>query len=247
MSGKYFIGTSGYSYSHWKGVFYPENLSSSKWLSYYAKYFNAVEINATFYRKLKKSTYERWYRETPEGFIFVLKAPRVITHYNKLQVQEKDVIDFLGDIANLREKASCILWQLPPSMVFDRKILESFLDMLTQISQKNLLHAFEFRNISFFNDDCVELLKKYNVAFVCSHSKRFPCKFFDTASFAYFRFHGPGNLYSSNYSNEELDKWLEVLKEVLKTKDVLIFFNNDFSGYAVKNALYIKEGISKSG
>jgi uncharacterized protein YecE (DUF72 family) len=243
MSGSYFIGTSGYSYSHWKGVFYPEDLSSSKWLSYYCRYFNAVEINATFYRKLRKSTYEKWYEQTPEGFVFVLKGPRTITHYSRLQVQKKDIIDFLEDAASLKEKAACVLWQLPPGMNFDRRTLESFLEMLAQVSPENLLHAFEFRNTSFFSDACVELLRNYNAAFVCAHSKRFPCKFFDTASFAYFRFHGPGNLYNSNYSNEELKEWLKLIKEVLKTRDVFIFFNNDFSGYAVKNAMFIKEGL----
>lgn len=243
MRGRLYIGTSGYSYLHWKGCFYPEDLPSSRWLSYYAQFFNAVELNVTFYRRPRKSTYEKWYRETPENFSFVLKAPRTITHFSRLEVTDQQIKEFFEDISTLKEKAACVLWQLPPQMKFDGALLKNFLNKLKKLTPENLRHAFEFRNQAFYSKPCYEILKNYNVAFVCAHSARYPCKFVDTADFSYFRFHGPGSLYNSSYSDEQLNDWAQIIKKVLEKKPVFVFFNNDFSGFAVNNALYLKDRL----
>ena len=247
-----YLGTSGYAYYHWKGIFYPEDLPSRKWLSYYATYFNAVEINATFYREPAEKTISNWYKSVSNSFTFVLKAPRIITHIKRLKDAEEDARRFLHRALLLKEKLGCILWQFPPGFKPDPEFLTDFFSFLRNLFP-GLRHAVEFRNREAFNEAVYNSLRKVDVALVCAHSARYPCHFIKTADFSYFRFHGPGSLYNSCYSKEEIDKWAAKILSALKEGDSFVFFNNDFSGFAVENSLYLKEKLkefikeSKSG
>ncbi len=145
--GKICIGTSGYTYYHWRGVFYPKNLPSYKWLEYYTKFFKTVELNVTFYRLPQESAFKSWYRRTPKDFIFVLKGSRFITHVKKLQ-RIKNSTKLFFDRANLlKEKLGVILWQLPPSWKKNIKRLESFLEVTTRLSLRSALAPKQSRGL----------------------------------------------------------------------------------------------------
>jgi uncharacterized protein YecE (DUF72 family) len=236
-----FIGTSGWNYPHWaEGVFYPRDLSQSKWLEYYTKFFNCVELNVTFYRLVQKKTFQNWYKRTPHDFYFVAKGSRFITHIKKLKVVKEPLSLFINNVIELKEKLVAILWQLPPSFKKDLLRLESFLKL---IKNSKIRQAFEFRNESWFDKEVYGLLKRYNACLCIAHSSRFPCVKELTADFLYLRFHGGGSLYSSNYSDKELKEWANFAKS---TKgDTFAFFNNDAYGYAVKNALSFRELLEK--
>ena len=236
-----FIGTSGWNYPHWQGVFYPQGLREDKWLEHYTKFFNCVELNVTFYRLLQKKTFENWHKRTPKDFHFVAKGSRFITHIKKIKGIGESLKLFIDNAVGLEEKLAAILWQLPPGFKKDLKRLESFLKLLKKL---NIRQAFEFRNESWFDKETYTLLKEYNACLCIAHSSRFSCVKEVTADFLYLRFHGGEALYSSNYSDRELKEWVNFTKK-FSHKDILAFFNNDAYGYAVKNALRFKELLEK--
>jgi len=267
---KAYIGTSGYNYWHWwDGVFYPADLPQSKWLEYYAKYFDTVELNVTFYRLPQKKTFENWYKRTAKNFLFVAKGSRFITHIKKLKDCGEPLKIFFTNVSALKEKLGPILWQLPPGLKANKEKLNDFCQLLKKIMPK-IVQAFEFRNETWFNEEIYEILRKYNFTLCIAHSPRpsyecfaihdekevgqtregrgspyWPCVEEITADSIYLRFHGGESLYGSNYSDEELKSWARKAKRWLKEdKTVYAYFNNDAYGYAVKNALRLKEMIS---
>jgi len=241
---KSYIGTSGYNYSHWSnGVFYPEGLSQNKWLEYYSQFFNSVELNVSFYRLPSKKTFENWYKRTPKDFYFVAKGSRFITHIKKLSDCREPLKLFLRNSSGLKEKLSCILWQLPPRLKKDLVKLENFLKLF-EGSAKTTRQAFEFRNMSWFDKETYEVLKRYRICLCIAHSHHWPCIKEITSDFLYLRFHGGEILYGSNYSEEELKEWVNFAKST-KIKEIYGFFNNDAYGFAVKNALRFRELLEK--
>jgi len=233
-----YVGTSGWNYLHWKGIFYPEGLPQARWLQHYVKFFNCVELNVTFYRLVKKETFQNWRKRTPEDFYFVAKGSRFITHIKKLKDISQPLNLFLDNARGLRDKLALVLWQLPPSFKKDIKRLTLFFKLL---KKTNLRHSFEFRNESWFDSEVYRLFKEYNFCLCIAHSPRFPCQRVITADFLYLRFHGKELLYGSNYSDKELKAWAEFAREFKKQKDIFAFFNNDARGFAVKNALRFRE------
>jgi len=239
---KIFVGTSGWNYAHWaQGVFYPEGLSQGKWLEYYTKFFNCVELNVTFYRLVQKKTFQNWYQRSPKDFSFVAKGSRFITHIKKIRGVKESLNLFIDNVIELKEKLAAILWQFPPSFKKDLKRLEPFLKLLKNTKFRQV---FEFRNESWFNQEVYRLLREYNACLCIAHSNRFSCIKEVTADFLYLRFHGGESLYSSNYSDKELKEWTDFAKGY-KNKDIFAFFNNDACGYAIKNALRFRELLEK--
>jgi len=237
---KLFIGTSGYNYADWVRVFYPRALSKKEWLSFYSQHFNTVEINATFYHSFKRNVFENWYKQTPLNFSFSIKGSRYITHIKRIKNVQNEVENFFESVQGLKEKLSVILWQFPSSFRLTDEIGERLSKFLIDLP-KNTRHAFEFRHSSWFNDDIYQLLDKNKTGFVINETKAFSVAEKVTSDFAYIRFHGPQSLYSSLYSDEELKVWAEKIRGYLKTHDVYCYFNNDVSGFAVKNALFLKK------
>jgi uncharacterized protein YecE (DUF72 family) len=239
MSNNY-VGTSGWNYNHWKdGVFYPPGLPSSKWLDHYVKFFNSVELNVTFYRLVRKETFEGWYQKTPKDFRFVAKGSRFITHIKRINAVAGPLDLFLKNAQALKDKLLTILWQFAPNFKKDMKRLEAFLKLLAKKSKSR--QSFEFRDTSWFNQEVYDLLKKYNACLCVAHSERYPCVKVVTADFLYLRFHGAtAALYSGNYPDRQLQEWADYAKQ-FKNKDILAFFNNDAQGFAVQNALTFKQ------
>ncbi len=238
MKVKNFIGTSGFSYSHWKGVFYPENLPGSKFLSFYAEKFDTVELNNTFYHTPHDSTIEKWVSQTPKGFVFSVKASKFITHVKRLKDAEESVGKFLEKAALFGEKLGVILFQLPPSLKKDLPLLKEFVSHL----QEGRRYTFEFRHKSWLSDDVYSLLAEKNIAFCISDTPRYPYAEVITADFSYVRLHGHTVLYASEYSKEQLVHYAELIKtNNEKGISFYVYFDNDFGGYAVKNATELKE------
>lgn len=233
------IGTSGWTYDDWDGVFYPAGVKGTAKLDYYVTQFNAVELNATFYRYPTPNMIHSWNRRMPEGFHLAIKASRRITHLKRLQDCATELTEFFARIRDLRP-LRIILWQLPPSLKCDLVSLAGFLELLSQSAMPGIRHAFEFRNKSWWDDGVVPLLQQYRAAFVAISHPVLPSKIVPTTDFLYIRFHGLGRqLYRYDYSDEELWEWVKQVEEVCRDQpieDVYAFFNNDFEGHAVKNA-----------
>jgi uncharacterized protein YecE (DUF72 family) len=232
------IGTSGWNYFHWKGVFYPPDLKSKDWLSFYGEHFDTLELNVTFYRGVKAETFEKWRALVPPGFLFSMKMSRFITHIKRLKVEAESVSRFMKGAALLGDKAGVFLIQLPPSLEYHEETVSSFLTLLNP----RFRYTVEARNKSFLNDAFFSLLKERNCAWCISESAgRFPYAEVLTADFVYMRLHGRENLYTSNYSEEEL---FAIKKKLIQWgKECYVYFDNDAKGFAALNAASLKKMV----
>lgn len=249
--GKLYIGTSGWVYPHWEGIFYPEDLLSKDKLKYFSQHFKTAEINYSFYHLPRPSTYQNWYNQTPEDFLFAVKASRFITHIKRLKGVKTAWKTFLENTLHLKEKLGPILFQFPPSFKATEeniKRLENFLKATRKRTLKtmvlNVRFAFEFRHKSWCDEKIYKLLKKYNSAWVIADSPRYPLADVVTADFVYIRMHGSKVMFSSNYTKKELQDLAKKIKKWLKQGlDVYVYFNNDAMGYAVENAKSLRKMI----
>lgn len=240
------IGTSGWSYRHWQGVFYPPDVKPQHYLEYYASQFDCAELNASFYRLPKPQTVAGWLNRTPEHFRFCLKLSRLITHQKKLVNVEEPLAVFFERFRELIPKLGPILIQLPPGLRFDRKKGVAFFELLrTQYPQ--YAYALEARHESWLTEEALKLLETFGIAFVIADSGgRFPYKEAVTAPFVYLRFHGPQNLYASDYPEQMLQEFAQkIARWRSQGREVWAFFNNDVGGYAVKNAMMLRQLIQE--
>ena len=231
------IGTSGWHYEHWKGPFYPEDLSKQDFLDYYAEHFHTVEINNSFYQLPSEKALIRWRDSVPPGFIFAVKASRYITHMKKLKDPEEPVSVFLERISILGEKLGPILFQLPPKWNFNHRRLEAFLEGL----HPGYRYAFEFRDPSWFDATAYDALGKHGATFcIYDFSGRLSPKKV-TSGLIYIRLHGPSGPYQGQYGTDELAGWADDLLSWAKEgKEIYCYFDNDQAGYAAQDALRLK-------
>lgn len=229
---KFYIGCSGWSYGTWAGKFYPTGLKQGEWLTYYARHFNTVEVNMSFYRFPFKNMLKGWYDKTPKGFLFTLKANRMITHVKKLKGTEKVLGSFYSLADLLKDKLACILFQLPPSFTKEKhfEILESFLKTLSP-DHNNVI---EFRHKSWFCKDAYDLLSSQNAILCILSAPKLPLGAVVTGKLSYVRFHGVDSWYDYHYSRQELRNWAKQIKRL--QVDSFAYFNNDVNAYAPKNA-----------
>lgn len=230
----YRIGTSGWTYDHWRGLFYPENLPKTRWFAHYAQTFDTVEINATFYRTFGESTYRKWREQAPEGFTYVLKAPKPITHYKFLQDVEADIRAFWESAALLSGKLGMILLQLAPSTPYDPERLRAALRAFPDPARV----AVEFRSERWLTDETRALLEESGACFCDADAPRAPLRGWLTGRTAYLRLHGRSRWYAHCYTDAELDEIAALARRHVEqgAERVYIFFNNDFEGYAPENA-----------
>ena len=233
------IGTSGWIYRHWRGVFYPPDLPTSAWFAHYARRFDTVEINNTFYRLPSEEAFDAWKRQAPPGFLYAVKASRYLTHQKKLRDAEQALNNILGRARRLGRHLGPILYQLPPRWHADPGRLREFLSLLP----RDLRHVFEFRDPSWCNDTIRSLLTEAGVGY-CIHDMRgFDCREWVTGRIVYIRFHGPTALkYAGKYGTAHLRAWAERIRAFqLSGHDVFVYFNNDDRGHAVANARELRQ------
>ena len=234
----FFIGTSGWTYDHWKGRFYPADLPKSRWFDYYASQFSAVEVNATFYRTFKDQTYLKWKERAPQGFGYVLKAPRLITHRKFLLDVDELVQTFYQSCLLLADKFELILLQIAPQTPYDLERLGHALRAFPDPGKV----AVEFRHNQWRNPDTLSLLNNLGATICNVDSPQQPLGDDLTSDKAYLRLHGRNRWYSYNYSVDELQEITRLARSLAErgAKRVYIFFNNDFEAYAPANALSLK-------
>ncbi|HET9287502.1 MAG TPA: DUF72 domain-containing protein [Gaiella sp.] len=225
------IGCSGWSYEHWRGRLYPARGTTGRWLELYAKLFDTVEVNATFYRLPQAKAVARWAEATPPGFCFAVKASRYLTHVKRLSELEAGVRRFEERLEPLRAagKLGPFLWQLPQTFQRDDDRLARALELLPPGR-----HAFEFRHPSWFADDVYTLLGDQGAALVVAdRAPRPPTPWVDTTDWTYLRFHR-GRAREGAYGREALRRWARRIEDA--RGDVYAYFNNDWEGFAVENA-----------
>lgn len=237
MSVKYHVGCSGWHYEHWRGIYYPEELPKSQWLSFYARQFDTVELNNSFYRVPSQKAFAAWRESTPEDFVFAVKMNRFVTHIKKLKNLGSAVDDFLSRASVLGKKLGPVLYQLPPNMKRNDELLRSFLSSLPP----RYMHTIEFRHESWIDEKVFDTLRRHSVALCVFDMPDFSCPAVATADFVYVRFHGSEGLYSSSYSEKELARWAKAIAELgQQVKAGYIYFNNDAMAFAVENAMSLR-------
>ena len=230
------VGTSGYNYPEWKGTFYPETLSASKMLPYYAARFSTVEINYTFYRTPTEKILQGWDLATPEQFRLTLKAPRRITHDARLKECGDDVRRFIEVAATLGPKLGVLLFQLPPNLKKDVARLEAVL----QAFPVGTRAAFEFRNVSWLDEEIYALLRSRNLALCVADSERLSTPVEITADYAYFRLRDEG------YTPDDIDRWGQIIKErTAECGDTYVYFKHEESGKGPEFARRLLESLAK--
>lgn len=241
--GRLFIGTSGYSYKHWKGVFYPRDLPQARWLEFYCRHFATVELNVTFYRLPSQETFAKWFQRTPPDFCFAAKGSRFITHIKKLKDCGQPLQLFKENAAGLGEKLAVCLWQLPPNLLYNSERLEEFCQLLTdEYPEKR--HAFEFRHESWLQEECYDILSAHGLALCIPVGPGYSRSEQMTAPFSYIRFHGSETRSNSSYTDKELAQWTGKISDWLKQRDIYAYFNNDAQGFAITNAKKLRDFIS---
>lgn len=239
--GKLFIGTSGWHYKHWIGTFYPPETKAHEQFLYYQKVFDTVELNNSFYKLPSPETFAAWRQESPDNFLFVIKASRYITHQKKLKDPEESTERFFENIRYLKHKLGPVLFQLPPSWNVNPERFRMFLKVLPARHR----YVFEFRNPSWYSTGIISLLKEHHCAFCIYELAGHQAPEEITADFVYIRLHGPGDKYEGSYSRRQLMHWADKCRSwQRKGLDVFVYFDNDQFGYAPENARVLKELLS---
>ncbi|HEY7052340.1 MAG TPA: DUF72 domain-containing protein [Mycobacterium sp.] len=233
------IGTSGWSYDHWAGVLYPERMPVAKRLGRYVEEFNTVELNASFYRWPKDSTFAGWRERLPDGFTMSVKAHRGLTHFRRLKSPEPWVERFERCWRALGDRREMLLVQVHPELERDDARLDYFLGCMPDWIRV----AVELRHPSWDDPAVFTLLERHRAAYVVMSGAGLKCLLKATTDVVYVRMHGPDtqSLYGGSYSDDDLRWWAgRVAEWDDQGRDVLVYFNNDLGGHAVRNALALR-------
>lgn len=229
---KWRIGCSGFYYKEWKDFFYPKGLAQKDWFKFYCDHFNTIEINASFYKIPTEKSLTKWFEESTEDFLFTMKAPRLITHYKKLNDCKEDIDSFYRLVNNgLKEKLGCVLFQFPPSFIFSEERLEKIIVLLAPVVQ----NVVEFRHSSWWNDKVYKELSAHYIIFSGqSYPSSLPETIVQTNPIIYYRFHGKPVLYKSTYDEAIITDFASQIPAT--TEQAFIYFNNTWGTGALENA-----------
>jgi uncharacterized protein YecE (DUF72 family) len=237
------VGCSGWNYRHWRGAFYPDGLPVKRWFEYYAATFDTVEINNSFYRLPPHPTFDKWRDQAPPGFCYAVKANRFLTQAKKLKDCSEPLARMMEPVRHLEDHLGPILYQLPPRFALNLERLEEFLRLLPA----DLVHVFEFREKSWFDDTVLALLDRHGASF-CAHdmigleTPRWAC-----GRAAYVRFHGAVGKYWGRYADKDLSGWADwMLDQAEGGRRVWAYFNNDIHAHAIDDARMLRAMVGQS-
>ncbi|KLI07054.1 hypothetical protein ACT17_05320 [Mycolicibacterium conceptionense] len=237
------IGTSGWSYDHWTDVLYPRGTPAKSRLAHYVDEFDTVELNGSFYRWPADTTFTGWRDQMPDGFTMSVKAHRGLTHYRRLRSPESWTPRFADYWKLLGPHNEALLVQLHPALERDDDLLDAFLSQLPRPVQV----AMELRHPSWDAPPVYGLLERHGAAYVVMSGPGLTCRPVATSDLVYLRMHGPGDhgIYAGRYSDDELCRWAEQIRDWDQHKHrVVVYFNNDLGGHAVRNARKLKQLLS---
>jgi uncharacterized protein YecE (DUF72 family) len=238
------VGCSGWLYKHWKGNFYPADLPQTRWFEHYARTFDTVEINNSFYRLPERATFATWARRAPPAFEFAVKASRFLTHMKKLKDPEEPIERLFTRMRGLGTHQGPVLYQLPPGWKVDHERFRDFLDVLP----RGFRHVVEFRDPTWYDSEIRRLMTRHHVA-LCLHDMRGSATGRDEAAgpFVYVRFHGATSKYGGSYSETRLRGWADWLNAWRgEGCDVYAYFNNDVGGHAPRDAMTLRRVMEES-
>ncbi len=245
-AGEVRIGTSGWSYEHWRGVLYAPGVASTRWLDVYAEVFDTVELNTSFYHWPRVETFQKWAGRLPSGFLLTVKGPRGLTHAKGVLDPGRWTDRLADGLSGLGDTAGPLLLQLPP----DRPRDDAHLAALLQAVPAGRRAAVELRHPSWVHDDVFALLERFRASYCVMSGAHLPCELRATSDQVYVRFHGPDreHLYAGGYSDADLDWWASRIDEWRRSgRAVLCYFNNDGEGHAVRDARRLRERVEGSG
>jgi len=235
------IGCSGWQYKDWRERFYPKGCAQHRWLQHYAKTFGTVEVNSTFYRLANRDAVARWVEQTPDDFVFSLKASRYLTHIKRLTDLPEGIERFYDRIEPLVEspKLGPIVWQLPPNFKRDDERLAYALGQMPAGQP-----CIEFRHQSWFTDEVYERLRAYGAALVIGDHPQRPWQAYEmTTDWTFVRFHFGVRGRRGNYSQSELETWAKRIEQWRRQVEVFVYFNNDWEGFALNNGRWLKKRL----
>ena len=270
--GQVLIGTSGWLYKHWRGIFYPPKLPQRQELPYMAERFGTVEVNGTFYSLTRPSACRAWRASVPPGFVFAIKGSRYITHMLKLSKFEGPLGNFFSSgILYLGKQLGPFLWQLPPNLGFHPERARAFFESLPRDipaaerwaqrhdarttgravlrapdgRTQRLRHAVEPRHPSWMEDSALRLMEEQDIAMVAADTAgKHPFSLARTSGFAYIRLHGSTVLYASRYTDEEIAMWAERIRRLRdEGLDVYVYFDNDAKAHAPFDAARLQTAV----
>jgi uncharacterized protein YecE (DUF72 family) len=232
------IGCSGWMYDDWRGRLYPPREPKRRWLELYAEQFDTVEVNSTFYRLARREAVSAWVKQTPDDFLFSVKASRYLTHIRRLAEIREGIRRFYEPIEPLIEatRLGPVLWQLPENFHRDDRRLHGWLEVLPPG-----LHTIEFRHQSWFVPEVLDALRARDVALTIGDHPKRPFQSHEaTAGWRFVRFHAGSRGRRGNYSATELEQWSRRIAQWRRQSDVYAYFNNDWEGFAPANALVLR-------
>lgn len=239
---KLHIGCSSFYNANWKPEFYPEDLAKSKWFDFYSQHFSTYEMNGTFYKAPTLKVMQNWYKKCQEGFIYAVKAPKIITHLKKFKECDEEIKTFYQVCEEgLREKLGPLLFQLPPSFHYSEENIELVIKNL----KTEFTNVVEFRHESWWKKEVFEILKQNKITFCNVSHPTLPDSIIQTSKIGYLRFHGSPKMFYSSYSDEYLNKIYEEIK-ANSFEEFYIFFNNTASVAGILNALEMKNIATKN-
>jgi uncharacterized protein YecE (DUF72 family) len=236
------VGCSGFHYKEWKGAFYPDGLPQKEWFEHYAKQFNTLELNVTFYRFPQVHFLENWFDKSPASFLFSVKVPRLITHYKQFNDTTRLLNDFYTSVrTGLRHKLGAVLFQLPAQAIYTDQRLQKIISSM----DPSFNNVVEFRHTSWWTNKVIKALADNNISFCGISYPGLPDEPVVNMPLVYYRYHGIPVLYKSEYPSRKLRELAETLAKKRKPKAVFVYFNNTASAAALHNARFLKNLVSR--
>lgn len=234
---KWRIGCSGFHYKEWKNIFYPPLLPQKNWFGFYAKHFDTLELNNTFYQFPKLASLQKWFNESPDDFIFSLKVPRAITHYKKFVGTEQLLQDFYSVTREgLGAKLGAVLFQLPPQTHYTEQVLDTIIAAV----DPSFSNAIEFRHSSWWRKEVYNRLGQNNISFCGSSHPKLPGNIIINNKMVYYRFHGVPDLFHSQYDPDILQQQADFVMAEKAVTDAFFYFNNTAGPAAIANARWLQ-------